>query len=195
MGGECCAWPEPGLLEHSVWMRLFCLRKSSFLFNAPSMHTVEGTKMSSFQSTGQHATGSALVPMPTPHLKISPGSGQSTMLQVPWSNGMSSFQNKKMPFRYPIRFDTPLGFAAKETPKRVPKQTGTKMSSFHKQKRCHFRMRAFLLTVGSFLLTVELFSLQLTILAFLLTVGAFLLTALASLLTVGAFLLTVGKCV
>ena len=42
-----------------------------------------------------------------------------------------------MSFGYPICFDTPLG-AAKETPKRVPKQTGTKMPSFQNSKTCHF---------------------------------------------------------
>ena len=36
-----------------------------------------------------------------------------------------------------ICFDTPLS-AAKETPKRVPKQTGTKMPSFQRSKACHF---------------------------------------------------------
>ena len=41
---------------------------------------------------------------------------------------------KNMPFWYPIRFDTPLG-AAKETLKRVPKQTGTKTSSFQSWKK------------------------------------------------------------
>ena len=39
------------------------------------------------------------------------------------------------------RYTAPL--SAKETPKRVPKQTGTKMPSFQKSKTCHFDPRPF----------------------------------------------------
>ena len=44
---------------------------------------------------------------------------------------------RKLAILKSICFDTPLG-AAKETPKQVPKQTGTRMPGFKNQRTCHF---------------------------------------------------------
>ena len=49
---------------------------------------------------------------------------------------------RKLAILKPGRVDTPLG-AVKKTPKRVPKQTGTKMPIFQDSETCHFETHPF----------------------------------------------------